>query len=96
MIAVATDDVDMTIEANAGEAGWVTVGTMNLLGSAPQLPIGLSLDLGGTGLVIEKFSLEMLPLSRDVQLRFTVDTTSEIKVLGYSLFYFVQNLDWSD
>lgn len=94
LIAIATANITMTVEANIG-LGFVTVGTVTLLGDAPTLPHGFPLMLGGQGVVLGKLSLEGLDRSRDIQFRLTASSaTDTMSILGYNLFAFIQNIEW--
>lgn len=94
LIAEGTAAINLTIEADTGQ-GFVTIGTVDLTGDAPVLPHGFPLMLGGAGVVFGKLSLESLPRSRYIQLRFSASSaTDTIKILGFNLYAYVQNFEW--
>lgn len=56
----AGEATTVTIQANIDAAGYLTVGTLNLTGSAPVLPIDLPFNLGGTNVADGVFTIKQL------------------------------------
>lgn len=60
VVAEAVGDYDLTISASIDGAGYVLLGTMNLSGNTPQLPIDLPFNLSSSTKVSRKFHLDAL------------------------------------
>ena len=85
--AVATGDSLLQVFAQIDAGGYVLLGTMNLLGDIPQLPIDLPFELGGNAVVKKKFSLEKLGKGRDVQIKLVHDELNEdVQILSVEAF----------
>ena len=58
--AASSGDYDLTISASTDDNAYVSLGTMNLVGSAPVLPIALPFDLADSNVVEGTFHLDSL------------------------------------
>lgn len=94
--AVGTVNATMMVEASPEARGFKLLGYMGILGDSPLLPLTLPFTFGGFGVVNTKFDITELQFGRirDIQFRFTVTTTGEVKFLGWSLFGWVENFEW--
>lgn len=67
--AYSSGNYDLTISVSADDASYTTLGTMNLTGNAPALPISLPFSLAGENLVDETFHLDSLGEYYQVRLK---------------------------
>lgn len=58
--ADSAGDYDLTVSASIDDAGYQSLGTMNLIGDAPVLPINLPFNLVDTSIIEEQFHLDNL------------------------------------
>ena len=81
----AAADVTIAVEANCDARGYRSIGFVNGIGDAPNLPQAMPYTLAGFGVVHSTFSLSELDRCRDVQFRFTATTSGDINFFGYSV-----------
>ena len=94
--AVATGDSELQVLAQIDAGGFVLLGTLNLLGDVPQLPIELPFPLGGNAVVKKKFSVEALGKGRDLQIRLVHDTLNEgVEILSVEAFTHVDDYKYN-
>lgn len=89
--ALSSGDYDLTIQASADDQDWTTLGTINLAGDAPTLPINLPFTLAGTNIVEETFHLDSLGSWRIIRIRIrhnVLNGNDEIKVFERSIVSF--------
>lgn len=73
----ATDDHTVECFAQIDGGGFTSLGTVDLKGNAPTLPIALPFQLGGTVLVRKRFGLRDLGWGRDIQYRVENNNVNE-------------------
>lgn len=81
---LATDDTEVTISAQIEGLGYTELGTVNLSGTGPVLPINLPFTLSGQAKRRKKFPLDALGPGRDCQIKVEQsDDSTDLTYLGY-------------
>lgn len=94
--AEATGDSDIDIDCQIDDQGWIRVGTMNLTGGGPTLPVDYPFTLGVTGFIQEIFNLDaLLGPGRYIQFRFTHDDSGEeCRIISAVLTGYMENINY--
>lgn len=80
----STDDTEVTLEASIDGGEYTTIGTVNVGGSGPTLPVNLPFNLSGQSRIKEKVPIDDLGPFRDIQFRVShSDLDTGIEYLGY-------------
>lgn len=82
--SLSSGDYDLTVSASADDNEYVVLGTMNLAGNAPVLPVSLPFDLASSNIVEESFHLDSL--GEFYQLRWKIehlDTNGSDNIIIY-------------
>lgn len=84
----AVGDYDVTVSAAIDGGDYTTLGTMNLSGGAPILPVDLPFDLESANRKLQKFHLDVLGRWRRIKFKFaqtSLNTADKIRMLEYSV-----------
>lgn len=74
--AFASGNYDLTIQVSIDDQDWTTLGTINLTGNAPTLPVTLPFTLADTNLVKQVFHLDSLGPFNQIRLRIRHNATN--------------------
>ena len=92
----ATGSETMLVEARKDGGAWTQLGTIDLTGDTPSLPLTFPFSFGGSGVVKKRFSLERFGEQvQDMQFRYTATASGEIRHLGFSVALHRKNFDWT-
>lgn len=89
--AQASGDYDLTVMVSVDDVDWVTLGTMNLAGNAPTLPVSLPFSLADTNTVTGVFHLDPVGSFHEIRLRITHSDTNgsdDIKIFSREIVTF--------
>jgi len=73
----STDNHTVEVFAQIDGNGYNSLGTVNVKGAAPALPVALPFDLGGTAVVKKRFPLRSLGWGRDIQFKIENNDANE-------------------
>jgi hypothetical protein len=94
---IATDDTEVTIKASVDNAGFSTIGTVNVASGAPTLPVDLSFDLANAGKVKKKIQLDEVGNGREIEIEiYHSELDKTVEYLGYTLAAFPENVEMGD
>jgi hypothetical protein len=94
--AAATGNSDITLEAQIDDEGWINIGTMNLTGGGPTLPVDYPFTLGVTGFLRKILHLDdLLGAGRYIQFRLThSDSGEECQIVSVHFTGYVENINY--
>jgi hypothetical protein len=81
--AFSSGNYDLSIQVSIDDQDWTTLGTLNLTGNAPTLPVSLPFDLADDNLVSDTFHLDSLGPFNQIRVRIRHNDTNgsdDIKV----------------
>ena len=93
--ALSSGDYDLTVYASIDDGAYVTLGTINLAGNSPTLPVSLPFDLASANIVTEEFHLDSLGEWNQIKIKIQHNATNgsdditilERSVITYALTY---------
>ena len=83
----------VTVSARVDEAGFTQVGTFEVVGGGPVLPVDLPFALGSAGIVRKKFHLEQFSRGRNIDFKFEHDETTDVRYLEWIITVQYQNYE---
>lgn len=86
--AESSGDYDITVQVSLDDRDWETLGTLNLSGNSPTLPVALPFDLADDNIVEGIFRLDNLGPFRQIRLRLRHNDTNgsdDIKIFERSI-----------
>lgn len=90
---LGTGSGTITVDARVDQAGFIRVGTFDIVAGGPALPVDLPFDLGSVGIVRGKFHLESFSRGRNIDFKFTHDETLDIEYLEWIVTVQDQNYE---
>ena len=94
--ASGVGNYDLTVSASIDDGSYTTLGTMNLSGNSPTLPVALPFDLASDNVIRQKFHLDSLGRFRRIKFKITQATTNtsdKIRIFEYSCTTFPEVYD---
>lgn len=74
--AYSSGNYDLTIQVSIDDQDWADLGTINLTGNAPTLPVSLPFDLADTNIISATFHLDSLGPFNQIRLRIRHNDTN--------------------
>jgi hypothetical protein len=96
IIAESTGNSDIDVECQIDDDGFISVGTMNLTGGGPTLPVDFPFTLGTTGFLKKIFNIDaLLGAGRYIQFRLTHDDSGEeCRIISVQFAGYVENINY--
>lgn len=93
--ALSSGDYDLTVYASVDDGAYTTLGTINLAGNSPTLPVNLPFDLASENVVTEEFHLDSLGEWNQLRIKIQHNATNgsdditvlERAIITYALTY---------